>query len=66
MERIDQRPAVVCTRPSRRLPCALSSLGVEVRHGLRDATVRAAQPLYPRGPRSGPGYVVPHCMRNRA
>ena len=29
-----------------------------------DTAVRAAQPLYPRGPRSGPGYVVPvhHCL----
>ena len=26
---------------------------------LINASVRAVQPLYPRGPRSGPGYVVP-------
>ena len=26
---------------------------------LRSTSVRAVQPLYPRGPRSGPGYAVP-------
>ncbi len=59
MKRIDQRPIMVCLRPSRRLQRVLPSLCVEVRHWVNHAAMRAAIPLYPRGPRSGPGYVVP-------
>jgi hypothetical protein len=43
----------------RALDCNRDSL-LCVRDGaLRNTSVRAVRPLYPRGPRSGPGYSVP-------
>ena len=50
---------LVCRHPSRLLLPPSSPRTVSEIDALINASVRAVQPLYPRGPRSGPGYVVP-------
>ena len=50
---------LVCHRPScpllpSSIPCSVSEMDALV-----STSVRADLPLYPRGPRSGPGYAVP-------
>ena len=50
---------LVCRHPSRLLLPPSSPRTVSGIDALINASVRADQPLYPRGPRSGPGYVVP-------
>jgi len=50
---------LVCHRPSCSLLPSLIPCSVSEMDALVSTSVRADQPLYPRGPRSGPGYAVP-------
>jgi hypothetical protein len=50
---------LVCHRPSCPLLPSLFPCSVSEMDALVSTSVRADLPLYPRGPRSGPGYAVP-------